>query len=416
VLFGAVTHQDMKNFASSLVAACLSLPALAGVEEPPKTNSSLPIDEALLTENPYNLNGVVYSGPFRGSGVVAEHSNLFLTAAHVLFNDDTGKWNPAPTWFSGVNSEGAPDNEAGVQARGYFRWASYANQVALGGNNSRGAFSRDAALAWSFEPFTEQEPAVVDYNGAVNLRDGMPSMITGYPALIDYTGNEGNYYLHTTLEESHRFKSEQGNYLYATHISTGPGNSGGPVWVRDTEGAWKAGALLVSGRPSEAGLYAFTSEIKSLFKSAGPAVGESTPSAKGSSKVGSSIRLAALAQPKTIPDGRQKWTRIPLKVGSFPEGSTISFVRLNLTITTAHVGDLVVALVGPNGTAAILHNSEGAGDDDLVIDDLDLSSDFTGASGTEGGAIPGKWQLWVQDRLTDDIATVTRFQLEVGID
>jgi subtilisin-like proprotein convertase family protein/V8-like Glu-specific endopeptidase len=415
VLFTFVTLQDMRNFASPLVAACLSLPAIAGVEEPPKTNSSLPIEEGLLTENPYNLNGVVYSDDSRGSGVVAGHRNLFLTAAHVLFDDEAGTWSHAPTWFGGVNSEDAPDEESGVNARGYFRWASYANQVALTGNNSRSSFSRDAALAWSFSPFTELEPAVVDFKGAVNLRNGVPSMITGYPALIDYTGNEGNYYLHTTLEEATRFKSEQGNYLYATHISTGPGNSGGPVWVRDEAGGWKAGALLVSGRPSEAGLYAFTSEIKSLFKSAQPALGETPGSVKSTSKVGVSSRFASLAKPKTIPDGLHKWTRVPLKVGAFPEGSSISFVRLNLTITTAHRGDLIVGLLGPNGASALLHNGEGAGDDDLVIDDMDLSADFAGAN-EDGGAIAGKWQLLVQDRLTGDFATVTRFQLEVGID
>ena len=119
--------------------------------------------------------------------------------------------------------------------------------------------------------------------------------------------------------------------------------------------------------------------------------------------------------PKTIPDGRHKWTRVPLKVGSFPEGSSISFVRLNLTITTAHVGDLIVGLQGPNGVFEILHDGTGAGADDLVINDRDLSAIFAGGV-AEGGPIPGKWMLMVQDRLTGDIAKVTRFQLEVGVD
>jgi subtilisin-like proprotein convertase family protein len=333
----------------------------------------------------------------------------------VLFNDEAGTWNQPPTWFSGVNSAEAPSEETGIEARGYFRWASYASQVALSGNTSKAAFSRDAALAWSFEPFTAEEPAAVDFKGAVNLRAGVPSMITGYPALISYTGEEGNYYLHTTLEEATQYKSAQGNYLQATHISTGPGNSGGPVWVRDEAGEWKAGGLLVAGRPSETGLYGFTSEVKSLFKSAEPVLGESTRSLKNSSKVGTSSRLAALATPKTIPDGRHKWTRIPLKIGAFPEGSAISFVRLNLTITTAHRGDLIVALLGPDGTFALLHDGEGAGADDLVIDDMDLSGDFAGA-GEDSEGTPGKWQLLVQDRLTGDICVVTRLQLEVGID
>ena len=85
------------------------------------------------------------------------------------------------------------------------------------------------------------------------------------------------------------------------------------------------------------------------------------------------------------------------------------------TITTAHRGDLIVALAGPDGTFAVIHDGEGAGEDDLIIDDLDLSGDFSGI-GEATGSANGKWQLLVQDRLTGDIAVVTRFQLEVGVD
>ena len=405
----------MKNFASPLVAACLSLPVLAGVEEPPpKTNSSLPIDESLLTEWPYSLNGVVMSGPYRGSGFIAQHPNLFITAAHVLHDDDQHRWLSPPRWFGQVNSLEEPDG-VGASSRGYFRWASYTDEVTRSGPNSPDAFKRDVALVWSFSPFTSEAPAPIDYKGAANLRAGIPSMITGYPAIIDYTGEEGNYLLHSTREEVTNYKGA-GNYLTATHISTGPGNSGGPVWVRGDDGNWKAGGILVSGRPSEDGLNGFTSEIKTLFKSAEPVLADPVRNLKPPAKVGSSMRLAMLAKPKTIPDGRPKWTRIPLNLGNFPEGAGIGTVTLNLTITTGHIGDLVVALVGPDGTSALLHNSEGAGTNDLVFDDMDLSGEFRGTAAGENGIISGKWQLYVQDRLTGDIATVTRFQLEVGID
>jgi subtilisin-like proprotein convertase family protein len=123
--------------------------------------------------------------------------------------------------------------------------------------------------------------------------------------------------------------------------------------------------------------------------------------------------LGFLAKPKTIPDGRQKWTRIPINVGAFPAGSVITATTLNLTITTTHVGDLVVGLMGPDGSFELLHDSEGAGDDDLVIDDMNVG--FAGiGEGLEKG-IPAKWYLMVQDRLTGDIATVTRCQLQVDI-
>ncbi|HEY1123961.1 MAG TPA: proprotein convertase P-domain-containing protein [Haloferula sp.] len=401
----------MKNFASSLVAACLSLPALAGVEEPPpKTNSSLPIDENLLTVWPYSLNGVVGASGVRGSGFIAQHPNLFITAAHVLYD---GGWKSAPTWSGQVNSLDFPA-VTGITSRGYFRWASYSDEVTSSGRDSPDAFKRDVALAWSFIPFTSEEPATLDYQGASHLRSGIPSMITGYPALIDYTGAEGNYLLHTTREETTSYKGS-GNYLTATHISTGPGNSGGPVWVRGDDGNWKAGGILVSGRPSEDGLNGFTSEIKTLFKAAEPVLADPVRDLIPAAKVGSSLRMVSLKKPKTIPDGRPKWTRVPLNIGNFPQGATIDSVTLNLTITTDHIGDLVVSLVGPDGTSVLLHNSQGAGANDLVFDNEDLSSAFSGTSAGENGVISGKWQLYVQDRLTGDIATVTRFQLEVGI-
>ena len=406
----------MKNFASPLVAACLCLPALAGVEEPPpKTNSSLPIDESLLTVWPYSLNGVVGSGGLRGSGFVANHRNLFLTAAHVLYNDAAAQWQSAPVWYGQVNSPEEPDG-IGQISRGYFRWASYADEVSRSGINSSDAFKRDVALVWSFSPFTDEVPAPLDYNGAANLRSGIPSMITGYPAIIDYTGEAGNYLLHSTLEEVTKYKGS-GNYLTASLISTGPGNSGGPVWVRGEDDNWKAGGILVSGRPSEDGLNGFTSELKTLFKAAEPILADPVRDLIPPAKVGSSLRMASLKKSKTIPDGRPKWTRIPLNLGTFPAGAGIGSVTLNLTITSDHIGDLVVGLAGPDGTFALLHNSQGAGANDLVFDDMDLTGEFHGTGGgTAEAGISGKWQLYVQDRLTGDIAEVTRFQLEVGID
>ncbi|MCW1885831.1 proprotein convertase P-domain-containing protein [Luteolibacter flavescens] len=401
----------MKNFASPLVAACLASPALAGDVLPPKTNSSIPIDEALLTQRPYSQNGVVLAGALRGSGFVAEHPNLFITAAHVLYSDE-GKWASPPIWAGGVNSLSEPQTGT-ITSRGYFRWAAYSKQAAASGGDSVNAFKQDVALAWAFTPFTAEQPALLDFKGTANLRSGISSMITGYPALIDYTEAPGNYLLHSTLEETTRYKAH-GNYLTATHISTGPGNSGGPVWVRDADSGWKVGGVLVSGRPSENGIYGFSSQMKTLLKAADPVLATTLGELKPPSKIGTTSRIAILSKPKTIPDGRQKWTRVPLNVGSFPAGSAISKVKLNLTITTDHIGDLVVQLVGPNGTSATLHDSEGAGGHDLVINDMDLSAAFRGTASAEG--IPAKWFLQVQDRLTGDIAVVTRFQLEVGID
>jgi hypothetical protein len=379
------------------------LPALAG--EAPKTNSSQRVDAGQLASEPFYYTGIVFSGDSRGSGFVAEHEQLFFTAAHVVFGD-TG-WNPPPTWVGGYSDEGAPGAELEIPSRGYFRWTQYANIVAEAGPNSRRAFSRDVALAWGLEPFVEGIPASLDFKGVSNLQRSNISMITGYPAELDYTQESGGYFLHTTAPDITPFKPAVGPYLYATHISTGPGNSGGPVWVQDNLGNWKAGGVLVSGRPSETGVYAMSADIRSFLQAANPVLSTPRRSMKFVKGVGASSTLLAMPKPKKIPDGKQSWTRIPLSVLSFPDEAKVSKVTLHLDISTAHRGDLIVALLGPGGVFSMLHNGEGAGESDLLFEDYDVSGAFS------GGEPDGRWTLLVQDRLKGDPAVVNRFELEI---
>lgn len=393
----------MKNFAFPFVLAGLILPVAAA--EAPKTNSSARVGAEQLGQEPYYYNGIVFSGGARGSGFVAEHPNLFFTAAHVVF--DQGEWTPPPSWVGGYSDENSPDAEGEIPARGYFRWTQYANLVAEYGDNSRSAFGRDVALAWGLQPFVEGIPASMDFKGVSHLQQSNISMITGYPAELDYTQESGGYYLHSTAPDITPFKPAFGTYLYATHISTGPGNSGGPVWVQDELGNWKAAGVLVSGRPSETGVYAMSSDIKSFLAAADPVLSTPRRSMKFVQGVSATSTLLAMPKPKKIPDGAKSWTRIPLSVLSFPDEATVSKVTLNLDISTAHRGDLVVALLGPGGVFSMLHNGEGADEDNLVFEEADASGLFT------GGEPDGRWTLLVQDRLKGDPAVVNRFELEI---
>lgn len=393
----------MKYFTLPFALAGLIFPAAAG--EAPKTNSSQRVGDEQLGQEPYYYNGLVLSGGARGSGFVAEHPNVFFTAAHVVFDD--GGWTSPPSWVGGYNGEGAPPAESEIPARGYFRWTQYANLVAEYGPTSRSAFGRDVALAWGLQPFVAGIPASLDFKGISHLQQSNISMITGYPAELIYTAESGGYYLHSTAPDITPFKPTFGRYLYATHLSTGPGNSGGPVWVQDPMGNWKAGGVLVSGRPSETGIYAMSPDIKSFLQAASPALATPRRSMKFVGGVSASSTLLAMPKPKNIPDGAQRWTRIPLSVLSFPDDATVSKVTLQLDISTAHRGDLVVALLGPGGVFSIIHNGEGAGEDNLVYEDYDISGPFA------GGEPDGRWTLLVQDRLAGDPAVVNRFELEI---
>jgi hypothetical protein len=279
--------------------------------------------------------------------------------------------------------------------------------VAEYGVDSRPAFARDVALAWGLEDFLEGEPAGLDYKGLAHLRKPNLSMITGYPAELDYTGESGGYFLHATEPDLTPFRMASKSYLFATHISTGPGNSGGPVWSQDDSGTWKAAGILVAGRPSEAGIYVISPSVRSFLKAAVPVTGEPRKASKGLRGVGTGTAVLVMKKPRKIPDGLHRWTKIPLKSIKFPEGSKVVSAELDLEATTGHRGDLIVRLVGPDGTFATVHNGEGAGEDDLLIEDLDLSEVFGGASSV------GNWQVLVQDRLTGDPTVVTKVELEI---
>lgn len=166
----------------------------------------------------------------------------------------------------------------------------------------------------------------------------------------------------------------------------------------------------MSGRPSETGVYGMSSTIKSFLAAANPVLATPRRSMKFVRGVSATSTVLAMAKPKNIPDGVHRWTRIPLSVLRFSEDATVSGVRLNLEITTAHRGDLVVAILGPGGVQSIIHNGEDADEDDLVFEDKDIGQPFS------GGSPNGRWQLLVQDRLTGDPAVVTRFELELQVE
>lgn len=395
----------MRNSLIPSLLICGLLPA-AAVEEP-KTNSSAPVPSGNLALEPFIYNGLVTAAGSRGSGFIAENPFLFFTAAHVV-HAPIG-WGAPPSWLGGFNGEDLPEEGVGnVDARGYFYWNQYSNLLLQFGENGKITFGKDLALAWGLKPFTEGDTASIDFNGAKNLLKPNLSMITGYPATLDYDGSSGGAFLHSTQPDFTHYSRALGNYLEASLISTGPGNSGGPVWIQQPEGGWKVAGELVAGRPSEVGVRGMTPDVKTFLKAASPVISETKRTMKFTKSIGSTSILLVMPKPKKIPDGVTRWTRIPLNVLRFPEGFHVTSVRVNLNITTEHRGDLVVALQGPTGVIRIIHNGEDADLHDIVLDDVEASSSFSGIPAN------GRWQLLVQDRLAGDVAEVTRFELEIS--
>jgi len=388
------------------MAGALTFAEAAVAEPVSKVTYPVPVDAGRIDDTPYRFTGVVVSELGRGSGFCAWNPKTFFSAAHVVYD---GEWTAPPLWYGAVNSD-TLDPEDEVQSRGYFRWNAYAELADLNGAEHPRTFGKDVILAYALTDLAGGDSADLDLQGFQHLKVPNPVMITGYPAEIPYTGATNTYFMHQTGPVTTSFKGDRTRYVGTTLISTGPGNSGGPVWSQFDGGPWKAAGVLVAGLAGETGVYALSPDVNSLIRVASPVVGDVPGKPISVSGVGASSFVYSMTKPKQIPDGVPQWTNFRFSVSKFATEAKVSKVRFSLDIDTSHRGDLAVWLQGPGGAMAQLALEEGGSEQDFVLTDEDLSSYFSGISAN------GQWTLRVQDRLKGDIATVNRIVLEIGCD
>ncbi len=236
-------------------------------------------------------------------------------------------------------------------------------------------------------------------------------MITGYPADNLYIEeNIEGYFMHKTGPVATPYEVYDGNALASTLVTTGHGNSGGPIWTKNINGKWVAAGVLVGGLPSETIVYGFSKEINSLTRAVTPVIQSQIDEPEIVTEVGSTSVFFPYYEVKKIPDGKHEWTAIKIDVEGFPEGDLLKRLSLSLDIRTKHRGDLQVMLIGPGGYNALVHNEQGNFKNNLILKGKDFSGDFTGISPN------GEWRLLVQDRLVGDIATFKSLMLEISTD
>lgn len=395
------------KFAVPTFFGAMVLAGQAPADTAPKTLSPVKVDPGVMPNDPFRFNGVVESEIGMGSGFCAWSPRAIFSAAHVVWGEDG--WGAPPIWHPGSNDE-TLDTENEIQTRGYFRWKQYASLVAASGQ-TRHAFGRDVILAYAFEDLISGPPASLDSNGYKNLQGNRTSMITGYPAENAYTGEPiDGYFLHQTGPGVTPYKVDYNKALRTTLVTTGPGNSGGPVWIQQPDSSWKAAGVLVGGMPSETIVYSFSNDVNSLTRAAAPLVKSTAESSATAPGVSATSYFFAMNKPKRIPDGVSRYTDFRFTVGKFEEGAELTQVKLTLDVQTDHQGDLLIVLQGPRGIQTIVHNETGGATHNLVLTDKDFSSDFSGIYPN------GNWIVRVQDRLRGDIATVNRVQLEIGVE
>ena len=84
---------------------------------------------------------------------------------------------------------------------------------------------------------------------------------------------------------------------------------------------------------------------------------------------------------------------------------TATSVSVAVDISHTYIGDLVVELVAPDGTAQTLHSRSGSSANDI---------DRTYAPGFDGTGIAGNWTLRVSDRAGGDVGTLNSWTLTIG--
>jgi subtilisin-like proprotein convertase family protein len=341
-----------------------------------------------LSKAPYASTGFVSTAIggeyFRGSGSVVQNASLLYTCAHVIYNK--GIWADAVVFHRALHSGFEPSDVDGVVARGFSYVSGYADAPFFPYD-----FDRDFAVAYVLSPQVfgvplSWYPAESGAATGAITNEVAEKLIVGYPAELDYNRAEGFYYQHSTGPFKGAFRQLSGAWYEIDGVSTGGGNSGGPVLVKDSLGYGLAGVLVSADTET------FAAGIYVLDESAELAAKQALDSAKDSAPTALLNYSAQANRPRKLKDGRIKFTKVTMRV---PKRRVLPFtteVRLDLNVAAEYRGDLDIFLRSPRGrtfsiAAANPENNAGS----LFVSNKDVSGPFIGYDPT------GRWQLFLRD-------------------
>ncbi|MCP4601504.1 MAG: S8 family serine peptidase [Proteobacteria bacterium] len=95
------------------------------------------------------------------------------------------------------------------------------------------------------------------------------------------------------------------------------------------------------------------------------------------------------------------------------DSGAVVWVQLSLEITHTYQGDLIVDLIGPDGTTVTVHNRTGGTRDNLFR--AYTREDTPALSAFEGTGCRGPWSLVVRDLAPVDVGTLDSWTLSLGI-
>ena len=401
------THSISRLFATRSAV----LPLLAGLSLTPTAFGQIypkPESAAQLASAPSQSTGIVVSkigsGYYRGSGAVARHGKLIYSCGHMIASN--GVWASELYFLPAWNSANIPALAQMKSVRGYKKYTEYQ------GPSNNLAFSRDFIVGYdATNTFGTPLQTFVDGAGQL-LSPNTTKLIAGYPATIDYTGAAGGAYQYYTGTFTAPMFSVLPTYLNINGVSTGGGNSGGPVFVSDN-GTFKIAGVLISGATNAAGVYALTSVAESMAQSAMTAIGVTAtapatppPSSTPPAPTGPLSVTLSYKGNYEIPDGNTSYSLLNLPVTSLT--GTVKTVTLSLNIAAKVSGDLDVFLRSPNGRVAIIRqNSPTNKTANVVLTNTSLTTTFAGSAST------GTWGLYLRDVVKGNLSTFNSTALTI---
>lgn len=344
----------------------------------------------LTDEHAGYLSVIAAGDSFRASAVIAKDPRLLFSCAHALY--ENGQWATSYEFSRAYHSSFSPSS--GVSPRGFRYFSSYAGNVRNYGDTATRTFNVDFVVMYSFDGFGD---AVGFWNdgGPVLANPSYLKRIVGYPATIDYTGVSGEYYQHSTdyfLDTADRIEPE---YYIFDNVTTGAGNSGGPVYAYDN-GDYLAG-ILVSGTETTAGVRVLDSAALTM----------ATDALRDATGTGQTVVARTVSNTKafSLPD---KSTTFSVRKFAVNLTGTITRLLFSANITTTFRGDLDVYLRAPSGRVQWISKRSGGAADNLITKNANYTVRYRGFRAA------GNWGLYMRDAVAGDRARFNSATLKVS--
>lgn len=350
------------------------------------------VTPSLLTQPPYSSAGIVASDFAMGSGAVAHDRRLVYTCGHVFF--DWGRWSRSFRFARAYNRAATPPLRAYRPLRGYRYLSSYS------GSSSAQGFSSDFAIGFGSTSSDFGPVLAVPPGPAISLvRSAASKFILGYPERMDFNGVAGGSFQHRTGPFNRPFRPVFGPFHWIPNVSTGSGNSGGPLLVRQGSRYVLAGVLL-SGSQTTAGIYALDATSIFMAREALIQAGALPPGPTRWTNATNRQRLA-------LPDGSSAYQARYLRVAG--QGTDLRRLFLTLEITTTFRGDLDVYIRSPRGRVRwVQRRDPQAWRPHLRLRQYEITGDFLGSNPN------GTWGLFMRDGFPQDRATYHYATLRFG--